>query len=354
LSAPPIAFLWNGGRAVALILNPYSQLATVHNTQGVVMLLGGVVQLFLLDGLIESVARAVRRRRPTGAAAAAPQASVPQADARQASRPRLVGVAALFGSLALAAATLPRFEVLAPEGIQLSSGLGNLVSRSIPTDTVFLGSAGFRDVATLRFERGGQNVDVFVGAGWRQGRARSALSPKTAVPGSGWILESEQLRVLEPDGRAVRQLVFRSGTRTLLAYHWYEGASGLASETMRTFLALDVSPLRRPLDILALRATTSIDGPLSSGLEPARARLDALYAELRRAVDQLPQRAEEVGGNPFPDIPGWVKVYHSTATFPGEDSQINRVVRREADLGMRLATSRGRLSVTEGSRESGS
>jgi exosortase len=351
-AAPPIAFLWNGGRAVTLILNPYSQLATVHNTQGVAMLLGGVVLLFLLDGLIERVARAVRRRWPTGATPSARRASVPPAQTRQGSRPRLLGVAALLGSLALAAAILPRFEVLPPEGIQLSSGLGNLVSRPLPTDSVFLGSAGFRDVATLRFERAGQNIDVFIGVGWRQGRARSALSPKTAAPGSGWILESESLRVLEPDGRAVSELVFRSGSQTVLAYHWYEGAAGLANETMRTFLALDASPLRRPRDILAVRAGTRIDGPLSSGLEPARAHLDALYAELRGAIDQLPGRAEAIGGNPFPDIPVWVKFFHPPRSVSGEDPQPNRALRPGADLGMRLATSRGRLSVTEWSRES--
>jgi EpsI family protein len=340
LAAPPIAFLWNGGRAVALILNPYSQLATVHNAQGVVMLLGGVVLLFLLDGLIESVARGVRARRPTGASVHSPRASAPQADPQPARRPALAGAVALLGGLALAAALLPRFEVLPPEGIQLASGLGNLLSRPVPTDSVFLGSAGFRDVATLRFERGGHSIDVFLGVGWRQGRARSALSPKTAAPGSGWMLESEQPRVLQPDARVVRQLVFRSGSQTVLAYHWYEGATGLASETMRTFLALDASPFRRARDILAIRATTRIEGPLSSGLEPAAARLDALYAELRRAIDRLPAPLDQAGGKAFPDFPVWVNFFRPTSPSSSGYRDPNQVLSHGTDLGMRLAISR--------------
>jgi hypothetical protein len=273
-----------------LILNPYSQLATVHNAQGVVMLLGGVVLLFLLDGLAERIGRGFGAGRVVGNAGRSE--SAPQGDRQDVPRPRLVGAAVVLGALAVASLGLARPETAPPPTLGLSSGFGDLASQEIPTDRLFLGSAGFRESATRRFQRDGDSVDVFLGVGWRPGRARSARSPKTAFPGSGWIVESEQSRVLVPDGRVVRQLVLRSGARTMLVYHWYEGAVGLARETLRTLLALDSSPLGQLVDILAVRMATPIDGPLATGLEPAAARLDGLYGVLREVIDRLPGRGD--------------------------------------------------------------
>src|SRR5207247_932293 len=107
------------------------------------------------------------------------------------------------------------------------------------TDRLFLGSTGFRDSATRRFLRDGHPVDVFVGVGWRAGRARSALAPKTAIPGSGWILERSEPRTPAPGGAAVWSGIYRSGTQRLLVYHWYEGAEGLVTETLRALTAID-------------------------------------------------------------------------------------------------------------------
>lgn len=338
-AAPPIAFFLNGWRAIALILNPYSQLAAVHNAQGVAMLLGGLLLLFALDGLLEGVSRRLRRRRgDRGAAASARPAAGAQTDSSGTPPASLGWAAAGLAGLALASFALPRFDPAPPEALGLAAGLGNLVATPAPTDTVFLGSGGFREVATRRLERGGQRVDVFLGVGWRAGRARSALSPKTAYPGSGWSLESEQRRVLEPDGRTVRVLVFRSGSQTVLAYHWYEGASGLVIETLRSLLALDSGPLRHPEDILAMRMTTRIEGPIASGLEPALERLDALYVPLRKALDGLPGRGAPVVGKAFPDFPAWVKIFRRVEAAPEKKPHEIRGLERETELGMPLAS----------------
>ena len=337
VAAPPLAFFLNGWRAVALILNPYSQLATVHNAQGVAMLLGGLVLLSLLDGLAERVGRGLAAGRAVRDASR--RGSVPPGDRPDGPRPRLAGAAIVLGGLAVASLTLPPLEIASPEPLRLSSGFGAIPSQEIPTDLVFLGSAGFREAATRRFQGAGQSIDVFLGVGWRPGRARSALSPKTALPGSGWILEAEHPRVLAPDGRVVRQLVLRSGTQTMLVYHWYEGASGLAVETMRTLFALNSSPLRRFEDILAVRMATPIEAPVSSGLEPAAARLDGLYAALREVIDRLPGRAGVLDGKAFPAFPVWAKIYRAFGSEFRDDHDSNQALGRGAELGMQLASS---------------
>lgn len=62
-SAPLVGFALNGFRVLGLILNPYSQLATVHALQGTVILLGGLVLLVGIDGVLARVPAWVRRPR---------------------------------------------------------------------------------------------------------------------------------------------------------------------------------------------------------------------------------------------------------------------------------------------------
>jgi exosortase len=294
LAAPPVAFFLNGWRAVALILNPHSQLAAVHNLQGIAILLGGLVVLFALDGLLERVAR-----RPRGAVAAPPP---PPPSARAGSPPgagpRLLGaVPALLLLLALGSSALPRFQRPYPEAPELSDrlafGIGEIFSQELETDRLFLGSAAFRDIGSRRFQREGHPIEVFLGLGWRGWRTVSPLSPKTALPGSGWILEAEERIELPPDRREVGSLLYRSETQRLLVYHWYEGSSGLAVETARSLAALDSFPLGDLPEILVVRMMTDVPAPVSSGLPPAGARLASFYAELRPVLDHL-QRGREV------------------------------------------------------------
>jgi len=336
-AAPPLAFFLNGWRAVTLILNPYSELATVHNAQGIAMLLGGLVLLWLLDGLAERVGRRLGAGR--GGTDACRRRSVSREERPDA--PRAAPFAAMIVLCALAVASLSfrRVDFSPPEPLRLASGLGNLTAEEIPTDRVFLGSAGFREVTTRRFQRDGHSVDVFLGVGWRPGRARSARSPKTALPGSGWILEAEQPRMLAPDDRVVRQLVLRSGTQTMLVYHWYEGDAGLALETIRSLLALDSSPFRRLDDILAVRMATPIEGPLAAGLEPAAARLDGLYAALREVIDHLPGRrgGGARDGTAFLEFPAWENFFHPAGSGPLGDPESIQELGAEVESGIRLA-----------------
>jgi exosortase len=53
--APIVAFLTNGIRVVTLVLNPHSDIASIHNLQGIGMLLVGLTAMYLIDGVIERV-----------------------------------------------------------------------------------------------------------------------------------------------------------------------------------------------------------------------------------------------------------------------------------------------------------
>src|SRR5262245_19826768 len=351
LAAPPVAFLLNGWRAVALILNPHSELVAVHNLQGVAILLGGLVLLFLLDGALERLAgrRAAQR---AGVPAPAPEgkpargAAAPAGDGSAWSPASLGAAVSLLVLLALASVALPPFPLAVPDPLQLPSrlaaGMGDLSSEELETDRLFLGSAGFRDSTTQRFRRGGHPLDVFVGVGWRAGRARTALSPKTAVPGSGWTLEEAGEVLLAPDGRPVESLLYRSDTQRLLVYHWYEGSLGLAAETARALAAVDSSPWRRPEEIVAVRIATDVEAPLSSGLGDAARRLASFYPELRRFLDRVQVEPDSLSGNAFPHFPRSERDFLEGSRADSDTILVNQGLGVGAVLGMPLAKHGGR------------
>src|SRR5262249_23980929 len=108
LAAPPVALFLNGWRAVALILNPHSEIVAVHNLQGIAILLGGLMLLFLFDGLLE---RLLPHRAP-----AAPPAPAAPAHGSDPARSALLPLGVL-AALALAALALPRIAVTPPDSM---------------------------------------------------------------------------------------------------------------------------------------------------------------------------------------------------------------------------------------------
>lgn len=303
LAAFPVAFLLNGLRAVLLILNPHSQLAAIHNLQGVAILLGGLVLLFLLDGLLE-------RRAP-------PEASRPVAGRAEAAGvgPSLVATGAVAVSMGLLVAVslwLPRWDPGERPKLDLSrrmaSAMGSYLSSTVDTDFRFLGSTGFSDSFSRRFELGGTQIELFMGVGDRTRRQRSALSPKTSIPGSGWIIEDEAATRLEPDGRGVRSRVLRQGSHRYLVYDWVEGSRGWPMEGMRSLLALDRSPLRDTSEIVSLRISTRIEEPISSGRPRAEIEILRFYRKLR---PQLDRRESGHLGKRFSGFSGFGKRFSS-------------------------------------------
>jgi exosortase len=171
LAAPPVAFALNGLRALLLILSPHSEIAAIHNLQGIAILLAGLVVLFLVDGLLERADRG--RAAPEAAPATSP------APARHTPASTRTRSAAALGWLAAAAAVslwLPPWQVPSHEAAGLAERLGLEVGGApeLPTDRIFLGNAGFRESFTRRFDDHGDPVTLFLGMGDRAARERSA------------------------------------------------------------------------------------------------------------------------------------------------------------------------------------
>lgn len=291
LAAAPVAFLLNGLRAVLLIVNPHSQIAAIHNLQGVVILLAGLVLLSVWDAALEWIPALRSPREPT---------PPPAPLAPFSRRGRLAAVASVLAVAGVASFALPhwqgsgsRFQDLSR---QIASRLG--LSRELEIDRDFLGSAGFREAFLRSFpdpESDGPPRILFVGVADRGMLHRSPLSPKVGLPGSGWIEEEEGWVELGPDARRVRARLLRSGTSRQLVYSWYEGAGGLVAETLRSLLALDRSPWASPGQIVAVRMSTPLAGYSPREKEEARELLVSFYARLRPLLDGLQQGLDSTG-----------------------------------------------------------
>jgi EpsI family protein len=277
-AAPFVAFVINGFRALGLILNPHSGVAAVHNLQGIVMLLGGVLLLYGLDGLL---GRLVPHRKPPPPPLAAGSAAGPLTR-------RLLAVTALLGLLiGLSLVVHPwRLEPLGQRlpAETIARDLDGWRASDLKTDWLFLGKAGFRQSIHRRYTRGAEQVELFVGTGALERRHRSLFSPKTGLPGSGWIVE-ERGRETQ-GGREVDVKVVRKGTRRLLVHHWYEQTSGLGGEAARALLGLDSSPLRREAVPVVVRLATRV-GREPASRDAARSRLARFTALLDPSLDDL-------------------------------------------------------------------
>lgn len=274
IAGPLIGFLVNQLRVLTLILNPYSEFATVHTAQGLVMVVGGVLLLAAFDWVL-------RRVLPAGAMEPPTTRTV----ARLRSDPvrRLVLLLVAFGAMGMASVWIEPWETDEP----LPKPLFNFPARvdgwrvvsGLPLDRQYMGSVGLAEWLNRRYERDGKWVEAFVGADRRLRRRASLISEKTALPGSGWAVLERRFVELESDGLVVEELEIRSRSERRLAYHWREGTKGVAVEAMRSALALDQSPLRRRGRALVFRVSTPISD-VEAGRAEARQRLREFAGKL--------------------------------------------------------------------------
>jgi len=282
---PPVAFLCNGLRALTLILNPHSDIAEIHTAQGIAMLLGGLITLYLLDGLL---ARLLPLSPPSHPAAPATAAAA-KLDAW---RPR-VAVAALAGLAAIALwgpvwRMPPKF--LDREMLVAFDTVGKRHFRDREVDRRFLGRIGIQAELYRRYRNGGEWVDVYIGVGNRSYRPRSALFTKAQFPDSGWNTQNSGSLRLEPGGYSAVWRLAVTGARRDLVISWHEAAGGLLAESLRSFLGLDQSPFRAPGDEITLRMSAPVLGAAPEDRAHAQTRLLRFYAEIRPILDGLHSR----------------------------------------------------------------
>lgn len=276
LLTPIVALLTNGLRVVTLVLNPHSSIHSVHNLQGVAMLLVGLTAIYLLDGLLE---RVLGSRDPSAEAgdyglANADAASFPTQAAR------LVALVAVLVSLVAIDRALPRWSFergLAemPDAL-LARVFGEDASYKVETDFQFTGSVRHLAHARRRVDIDGMPVDFHLGVADEQERRFTMLSPRLAWPESGFATIEKSDVALEPGGKPVRRMLLRRGARTLLSYSWFERRGSLWSEGWRQAAALDRSPFVRPEHMLAIRISTPVDRG-DAGARDAEARIQKAW-----------------------------------------------------------------------------
>ena len=290
--APGVAFLMNGVRVLTLIFNPHSEIIAVHNFQGVGILLGGLVALYLID---VGFGRIFRRGKLT------PHGGPTETCAEQWRYPRHSGVAAdrrRLGHLCRALGAGPAMaRSLAPEpaGLRarLSKPVGQWNSVALEIDRDYLGSVWFAESFHRRFQSPEGAVDLFLAVGDRSVRRLSILSPKTAIPESGFrVVERGDLE-LGSQGPVVQWSLLRSDARRVLVYHWYVSNAGLARESIQAALGLQASPFRMTTgEVLVVRLTTDVEGPGETGLARAREQIEKFSDEIQPILDRLVARMQ--------------------------------------------------------------
>ncbi len=295
LLTPIVALLTNGLRVVTLVLNPHSSIHSIHNLQGIAMLLVGLTAIYLLDGLLE---RVLGTRDPS---AAAGDYGLANASAAPVSKQivRLAIVAALLASLVAVDRALPRWQYergLAemPDAL-LARTFGADASFKVETDFQFTGSVRYLAHARRRVDVDGVPVDIHLGVGDEQERRFTLLSPRLAWPESGYATVEQGDAALEPGGPEVRRMLLQRGARSLLSYAWYERRESFGQEWWRQATALDRSPFVRPEHILAIRISTPVERDDVGGRH-AEARIRQAW--LRLAPELEGYAPTQVAANP--------------------------------------------------------
>ena len=285
LLAPMVAFALNGFRVLALILNPHSDVVAIHNLQGVVVLLGGLVVLYIVDGLLE-------RFRPQEEFEPLPEL----VDTAPMDRVRVGANVVGLATMCVLSVALTSWEPPPAGGRVVDADVktdhGKWVAGPGLVDPSFIGTIGYRYRSDIRFTARDEKapVDAFVLVGDLDQLHRSPISPKTLPPGSGWIAEARGELEREGSYGASWQMM-RLGNLRVLTRHWYEGTEGMSDEIFRGLLSLDTSPWHRHSDVLVIRLTTEIVGSTDAALEKAGERLDRFELSMAASLDQLREKA---------------------------------------------------------------
>lgn len=280
LAAPGVGFLVNGVRVVTLILNPHSEVHSIHNAQGVAVLLAGVLAMYLADGLLE-------RLLPVRAARSA--------DPRPPGRPgtRLLPTAVLAGTWAVTLA-VPAWRPVERLTVGLEeifpAAIDRWRSAELKFDEPYLGSLAFQRRMYRRYFSDSEQVDVFAGLADHDRSRRGPFSSKLAVPGSGWVTEARYETSIGKRKTPVEARICRRRTDRRLVYYWFEGAEGPGSEIWRSALALDQSRWRRRRDALVLRISTPLAGTGSEARHSSEQRLEEFHALLESNLERLDRR----------------------------------------------------------------
>ena len=324
----PIAFFMNGIRVTTLILNPHSQIHSIHVAQGLLILVGGLILLYLLDGLFQRF-RGGAAVRPLASSIAAAAADATRNN-HLAARPRVLTVSGLVLTMLLVLHFSPVWSFHGRSGLALETTIARATqgwdAQELPGASNDLAKISFRqslrrqyskpvtdsDSALLTLRGTPAPIEVFVGVGEHLDRFKTPFSPKNAYPGRGWVVEEQGTLQLEGTRSPIAWRRLRSGTRRVISYHWYEAYRGLAEESFRSFFALDRSPFARVFPVTVVRLSTEIDEVSAAEMRRAHERLEGFHALLVEAIEGMRGDLTSAGSSDalgIPDFPLWVRLF---------------------------------------------
>ena len=301
LLTPFLAMVLNGVRVAGIAMLPNPDEAIQHSGQGILTLIGGCLLLFGVVLLMERLRRHADPPQPPPPSPA-PEYAHP-------SRRQLAWGTALVGLLAvlsLAFGPAPRIPrtSLDLEAL-LPTDVGPLESTTLETPWRFLGQTLFRKTLYRRYDLPnapkGADIELFVGVGARDDRRFSSISRKTALLGSGWVVEEWSQRESLIQGATLDVVVIRAGTARRLVHRLTANDLGLAAESLRAFTGVDATPYRSAPDEVVVRLSTPLRNGTTSERRRASARLTDFAHALRDPLTQLLSDAPPDAVQPAPE-----------------------------------------------------
>jgi exosortase len=287
-AAIPIGIVVNTGRIVGIILNPWSEGQLVHSTQGLVMLVIGVLMLPLVDRIHvrwwSAKSEAAESELEPGADVDTESPSWSELLNGPRKLPALIAVS--LGAIATAALSAAPLQGEKPKPDRWRAyaleryivGWQMMTVEMMPRE--HLGVAGFDDFHHVVWQRDEDEVRVLLAVTDRSSRHHSGLTPKLRVPGEGWEIRDKSTVELPWPGQ-VERLVVGRGHERRLAYFWRYGELPVVVEALRWAIAYDLAPWRTPGSALIVRLDTPIGDHGEAGAERV---LEAFLETLEPAI----------------------------------------------------------------------
>jgi exosortase len=232
LCVPIVGVVVNLIRVLTIMGNPYSEVAGVHATQGIVMMAVAVLLIVAIDIAFAKVVP------PASAFGNSDDAGDFRLDR---SYGGVLAASFVIGAMML---VTPHFEAPDIETTPALSQLPRFIlgerSNGLATDVHFLGSVAFSDRIDRGYGTGKNQVRIFVGENHRFNRRGSILSEKTGYPGNGWQLIRRERVAINFEIKA-DLTTFESARGIRQELHWLENIGTFWSELIHGFLGLDQS-----------------------------------------------------------------------------------------------------------------
>ncbi len=266
---PGLGQILNAMRVTILVLGEIPAESAEHAAIGIAMIVVGVVLLAAIEILATKTLFSGSRPSPS-------DGSSGRSEERDAHRPdrsrrlrRVAGVVILatcvIEASPLAALPVPR-PAVSVESLPMS--IEGWQASALRTDNAFLGSVWFQHRIYRSYEQAGESIRVFVGHEDLVRLTRSGYSPKTAIPGSGWLsVRSVDPLELESDPgdahRATRELfVVEYPFRRVLVMHWRIGYAPWGRQIFERWLGWDwLVHVGEWRSSLVVRIETDVRGP---------------------------------------------------------------------------------------------